>query len=135
MTKLPAGSATATATGAGAGAVSDYADAPAISVESSWVALIADRLGAVESDREFWLRRAALLDRMALAEEAEGGAWTVGEAVPVAVLTAEGAARRLVAYDGVHFGLSTRGADIATGADCREYVREEYRAWRLGALR
>ncbi|QKW07381.1 hypothetical protein HUT18_14285 [Streptomyces sp. NA04227] len=84
------------------------------------------RQPGTEPNREFWLRKAALLDRVALEEEATYSAQVAAKAVAVA----EEAARKFVEYDVAHFGLSRRGEELSTGADWREYVRQAYRAWR-----
>jgi hypothetical protein len=96
-----------------------YADAPPLDDELAWLRA---RTGGpqFEPSREFWLRQAALLDRLAL----QGGA------VPL-VLAALGAADRLVAHDVEHHGLSPRGHDLVAAEDHQAYVREEYRVWLL----
>lgn len=78
-------------------------------------------------DREFWIRKAALLDRIAL-QEVDTYA---PEVATSAVQTAEQAALRLVERDSANGLLSLRGADLASGPDHREYVREAYHAWSL----
>lgn len=105
-----------------------YAGAPGIIGEIGWVARQASghRLSS-ELGREFWLRKAAVLDRIALQEVATYAT----EVAASAVETAELAALRLIEYDTARRGLSTRGADLSAGLEHREYVREEYRAWSL----
>jgi hypothetical protein len=108
-----------------------YADAPSIISEIGWVTQQAAgrRLGS-ELGREFWLRKAALLDRIALQEAAP----YAPEVAATAIQTAEGAALGLIDYDSAHTGLSPRGADLATDADRRDYVREQYSNWSLSQL-
>ncbi|OAR24221.1 hypothetical protein A8W25_17415 [Streptomyces sp. ERV7] len=106
-----------------------YENAPEIAREIGWVA---DRAAAGHPvdpavGREFWLREAALLDRIALQETAA----YAPESAVFAIRTAQEAARRLIAFDSVHSGLSCRGAELATDADRRDYVREQYRRWSL----
>ncbi|MFJ9479992.1 hypothetical protein ACIRRI_34145 [Streptomyces mirabilis] len=108
-----------------------YAEAPSITREISWVARTStDRPLGQEADREFWLRKAALLDRIALAEAATYAPPVSAEAASLA----GNAARRLAEYDAAHSGLSPRGAELVTDTDHREYVREQYREWSLTQL-
>ncbi|MDT3395223.1 hypothetical protein RKE29_00910 [Streptomyces sp. B1866] len=105
-----------------------YADAPKIAAEISWVARAAvARPFGQEPDREFWLRKAALLDRIALEE----GATYAPEVAAEAVQAAAQAAWQFVRYDAEHHGLSLRGADLVTDEDYRAHVRDAYREWRL----
>lgn len=104
-----------------------YALAPSIIREIGWTAqTAADKPFGMNLGREYWLRKAALLDRIALLDEEDG---VTGDAVEVA---AE-AARRLIAYDrdceGNHHGAPYRPEHPATGADPRGYVRQEYAHW------
>ncbi|MEU2505996.1 hypothetical protein ABZ621_14930 [Streptomyces sp. NPDC007863] len=94
-----------------------YADAPPLGDELAW---LRTRAGGpdFESDREFLLRQAALLDRLA-----------IESAVGPLVRTALGAAGRLVAHDVERHGLSRRGHDLVAAEDHQAYVREEYRVW------
>lgn len=90
-----------------------YALAPSIVREIGWTANeAASRPFGKEMNREFWLRKAAVLDRIALVNGDEG--------VPndAAELAAD-AARRLI------------DLDRATGfdSDPRSYVRNAYAAW------
>ncbi|WP_159783984.1 hypothetical protein [Streptomyces sp. NHF165] len=77
--------------------------------------------------REFWLRKVALLDRIALSE-AETYA---PEDAAAAVETAEEAAGRLADFDHTHY--TTRGPIKPLlnppGRSYRPYVRQEYLAW------
>ncbi|OII67462.1 hypothetical protein [Streptomyces sp. CC77] len=107
-----------------------YTDAPRILSEIAWVAEAAMGRPA-DDDREFRLRKAALLDRIALEETAT----YAPEVAAKAVATADEAARRFVAYDVARTGHSQRALDVATADDCRDYVREQYRAWSLARLR
>ncbi|NBM17503.1 hypothetical protein [Streptomyces sp. GC420] len=103
-----------------------YANAPRILAEISWVAdQSAARRSASEPGREFWLRKAALLDRIALAETATYAPEVAAKAVSVA----EEGALALIEYDEEHRGLSRRALELVTGADCRTYVREQYGEW------
>ncbi|MEU7132944.1 hypothetical protein [Streptomyces sp. NPDC046261] len=79
----------------------------------------------VDQHREFWLRKAATLDRIALKGAAAYVPAVAGEAVEAAI----SAARQLVEYDIAHNGLSRKGHELVTGEDYREYVRQEYHAW------
>ncbi|MCH6161557.1 hypothetical protein [Streptomyces marispadix] len=91
-----------------------YAEAPSIEQEIAALAELSERH---EQDpalpRAFWLRKAALVDRIALAEAATYGP----ELAKSAIQAAEAATVQLIAYDAKH------------GA--REYVRNEYRTWSL----
>ncbi|MFH8785045.1 hypothetical protein [Streptomyces roseoverticillatus] len=112
-----------------------YAGAPRILSEIVWVlrqARAARSSGAdgTEQSREFWLRKAAVFDRIAMEEVATYAPQVAAKAVE----TAEAAARRLVEYDATHSGLSLRGSDVVTGEDCRAYVRREYHAWNRAQL-
>ncbi|MEV4501116.1 hypothetical protein [Streptomyces klenkii] len=104
-----------------------YAGAPRVPAEIIWVLrqVRATRSFGTAQGRDFWLRKAAVFDRIAIAEVAT----YAPQAAAKAVETAEAAARRLVEYDATHNGLSLRGSDIVTGEDCRVYVRREYHAW------
>lgn len=107
-------------------AADPYTGAPGIMAELCWV--IAQALCSPfdeERDREFWLRKAAALDRLAIDVAAKRTRQGAAEEVELA----EKAARRLVEYDATHTGLSLRGSDVVTGEDCRAYVRREYRDW------
>jgi hypothetical protein len=108
-----------------------YAHAPSIVRE---IGLIADmsRLCSGAVPREFWLRKAALVDRIALNEVAT----YAPEVAAPAVRAAEAAAEQLLAYDekhGTHCGrfspdsLSPSGSTDGHGH--RAYVRQEYLAW------
>ncbi|WP_129306570.1 hypothetical protein [Streptomyces sp. L2] len=89
-----------------------YALAPSIISEIGWTArTAADRPSYDGQDREFWLRKAALLDRIALSNEADSDA---SDAVDLATR----AAQRLMELD-----------DTATIGDPRHYVRQQYARW------
>ncbi|MEW2631184.1 hypothetical protein AB0903_05890 [Streptomyces sp. NPDC048389] len=89
-----------------------YTLAPGITSEIGWTANAArTRPSFTPSDREYWLRKAALLDRITLADEAVGMDSDAG-------LLATDAARRLIDLDGAH------DAD-----DPRAYVRQQYAHW------
>ncbi|MEU4968491.1 hypothetical protein [Streptomyces smyrnaeus] len=105
-----------------------YANAPRITREMSWVAgAAADREFGVPMGREFWLRKAALLDRIAL-DHVEKHAPEVAAAT---VETAEEAAGGLADFDHTHY--TTRGPIKPllnpSGRSYRPYVRQEYLAW------
>ncbi|MFJ7049766.1 hypothetical protein ACIQVC_41100 [Streptomyces sp. NPDC101112] len=86
-----------------------YADAPSISSEIGWTArFLADAECFTELGREFYLRKAALLDRIALLDEP-------GALGAAATETAEAAAVFLL-------GLDQPGAIC----DPRAYVRQQY---------
>ncbi|WP_030688372.1 hypothetical protein [Streptomyces globisporus] len=86
-----------------------YADAPSILDEIGWtVRTLADDPLTANTGREFWLRKAALLDRIALGDE-------VAPAVTDATVTALQAARQLMDFD-----------DAAVICDPRHYVRQQY---------
>ncbi|MFJ3141499.1 hypothetical protein ACIPJM_03420 [Streptomyces halstedii] len=91
-----------------------YAKAPGIVREIGWTAqAAADKPLGTTLGREFWLRKAALLDRIALAEEAEGRSRDVTGA-------AEHAAARLMDVD---------DDDTDVICDPRHYVRQQYALW------
>ncbi|WP_367320792.1 hypothetical protein [Streptomyces sp. HUAS ZL42] len=89
-----------------------YTLAPSIVSEIGWTArTAADRPFYDGLNREFWLRKAALLDRIALSNEADS---VTSDAVDVATK----AAHRLMDLDDVH-----------GSCDPRHYVRQQYAAW------
>ncbi|MBZ4321467.1 hypothetical protein [Streptomyces huiliensis] len=98
-----------------------YVNAPSIIAEIGWVA----RQRASEPDREFWLRKAAVFDRIAIKEAAN----YAPEVAASAIEAAGAAALQLVRYDAMHEGLSPRGLELVTADDHREYVRHAYLAW------
>lgn len=103
-----------------------YADAPSIIAEICWVAQQATRsIRGEQPTREFWLRKAAVLDRIA----AKGTDMYVPELAAETVETAVQAARRLVEYDATQSGLSLKGAELVTDQDHCEYVRHQYHEW------
>ncbi|MGW1845739.1 hypothetical protein [Streptomyces sp. NPDC001966] len=89
-----------------------YAQAPSILSEIGWIArAAADRPFGTEAGREFWLRKAALLDRIALGDE-------TAPAVDHAAEASTRAARRLMELDGT-----------TIICDPRHYVRQQYAHW------
>ncbi|MEV5779898.1 hypothetical protein AB0L42_02600 [Streptomyces sp. NPDC052287] len=89
-----------------------YALAPSIISEIGWTArTAADRPFLDVLNREFWLRKAALLDRIALSNEADS---VTGDATDLATR----AAQRLIELD-----------DTADVSDPRAYVRQQYARW------
>jgi hypothetical protein len=91
-----------------------YAQAPPIEREIAALAQLSERHSHERAlPREFWLRKAALVDRIALAETAAHGP----ELAKPAIRAAEAAAVQLIAYDAKHRN--------------REYVRHAYRVWSL----
>ncbi|MBT2369483.1 hypothetical protein J7E88_30460 [Streptomyces sp. ISL-10] len=89
-----------------------YALAPSIISEIGWTAgAVADKPFGEDIGREFWLRKAALLDHIALADEHEGIRSDAAE-------LATEAARRLVNADAA-----------AVTRDPRHYVRQQYAHW------
>ncbi|WP_327680182.1 hypothetical protein [Streptomyces sp. NBC_00467] len=104
-----------------------YALAPSIISEIGWTArTAADAARGTELGREFWLRKAALLDRVALSDESAG--YTSD---PTALATE--AARRLLAYDrdgnGCYRGTPYWPEHPQSEANPRAYVRQEYAHW------
>ncbi|MFD7697523.1 hypothetical protein [Streptomyces sp. NPDC059805] len=104
-----------------------YALAPSLIREIGWAArTAADRPFGENLGREFWLRKAALLDRIALRAEEDG---TPGDADEVATE----AACRLIEHDregeGDYHGAPYWPEHPATAADPRGYVRQEYAHW------
>ncbi|OIJ69673.1 hypothetical protein [Streptomyces mangrovisoli] len=104
-----------------------YALAPSIVSEIGWIAKTAacKPFGEVLM-REYWLRKAAALDRIAVGDEAEGITGDAGE-------VATEAARQLIAHDfgsegGCH-GAPYRPDDPDATANPRGYVRQEYAQW------
>ncbi|MET7756599.1 hypothetical protein ABZT27_18095 [Streptomyces sp. NPDC005389] len=86
-----------------------YKGAPSILDEIGWtVRTLADDPLTANTGREFWLRKAALLDRIALGDE-------VAPAVTDATGAAIQAARQLMDFD-----------DAAVICDPRHYVRQQY---------
>ncbi|MEU9776831.1 hypothetical protein [Streptomyces sp. NPDC047968] len=91
-----------------------YAQAPSVISEIGWTAQAArDMRNGEQDEREFFLRKAALLDRIALDDEKAGAH---GDACDLA----RQAGRRLMDLD---------GADEAAACDVRDYVRQQYAAW------
>ncbi|WP_055711301.1 hypothetical protein [Streptomyces torulosus] len=89
-----------------------YALAPSIISEIGWTArTAADRPIYDGLNRQFWLRKAALLDRIALSDEPDSVA---NDAADLATR----AAQRLMELD-----------DTAVICDPRHYVRQQYAAW------
>ncbi|MFG2552480.1 hypothetical protein [Streptomyces sp. NPDC048581] len=89
-----------------------YALAPSIVSEIGWTAQAAtDKPFGTRLPSDFWLRKAALLDRMALRDEADH---IPGDAAEVA----NEAAERLMSLD-----------DTAVICDPRHYVRQQYAHW------
>ena len=104
-----------------------YALAPSITSELGWTAYHAvGRPTGALLGREFWLRRAAVLDRIALGDEVESVFRDACEA-------ATDAARRLIEFDrsgeGDYHGAPYWPDHPGTTADPRRYVRQEYAHW------
>ncbi|RDG36477.1 hypothetical protein [Streptomyces corynorhini] len=109
-------------------ATTAYEDAPSIVTEIAWVTrATTDRFLGQKPDREFWLRKAAVLDRIAIEESALYAPEVAAAAVSTSVL----AARRLVEADVTYSGLSLKGSELVTDDDHRDYVRRAYRQWLL----
>jgi hypothetical protein len=104
-----------------------YERAPGIIAEISWVTAQSGSFIGIEPDREFWLRKAAVFDRIAV----KGASMYVPRQTTDVVETAVEAARALVRYDIAHRGLSLKGAELVTDEDHREYVRHQYHEWCL----
>ncbi|RST19127.1 hypothetical protein E2C00_20875 [Streptomyces sp. WAC05374] len=89
-----------------------YALAPSIISEIGWTArTAADKPFYDGLNREFWLRKAALLDRIALSDEADS---VTSDAADLSTR----AAQRLMELDGT-----------AVICDPRRYVRQQYAHW------
>ncbi|MER5469815.1 hypothetical protein [Streptomyces sp. NPDC002685] len=89
-----------------------YVLAPSIISEIGWTArAAADRPFFDALNREFWLRKAALLDRIALSDDADS---VTSDATDLATR----AAQRLMELD-----------DTAVASDPRQYVRQQYAHW------
>lgn len=89
-----------------------YATAPSIISEIGWTArTAADKPFGTSLGRDFWLRKAAVLDRIGLSHEFDGHG---GDAAEVA----NEAALRLMDID-----------DAAVICDPRHYVRQQYALW------
>ncbi|MFH9215935.1 hypothetical protein [Streptomyces globisporus] len=112
-----------------------YTLAPSITSEITWVAYTARDFGHLTSPREYWLRKAAVFDRIALTEQQR--TFTVaGSATTDADATAADTARRLLAIDHAA-GLGPSG--YANGPyppdhpdsthNPRGYIRQEYALW------
>ncbi|ALV34812.1 hypothetical protein [Streptomyces sp. CdTB01] len=104
-----------------------YALAPSIVREIGWTAqTVADKPFGKDLGREFWLRKAALLDRIALRDEEDGVHSDASE-------VATEAAHRLVEYDrdgeGDYHGAPYWPEYPTTTAEPRGYVRQEYAHW------
>ncbi|MCX4434507.1 hypothetical protein [Streptomyces mirabilis] len=107
-----------------------YATAPGITYEIAWTASTArtatENPHRGDVDREYWLRKAALLDRIALEYEAEGVRNDTDE-------VAANAARQLIEADqngeGNYSGDPYWPEHPATLAHPRGYVRQEYAVW------
>ncbi|WP_328872868.1 hypothetical protein OHT76_23710 [Streptomyces sp. NBC_00287] len=85
-----------------------YALAPSIVSEIGWTAqTAADKPFGTRLPRDFWLRKAALLDRIALQDVGDDAAETANEA-----------AERLMSLD-----------DAGVICDPRHYVRQQYAHW------
>ncbi|MEV8307778.1 hypothetical protein AB0P36_10550 [Streptomyces flavidovirens] len=90
-----------------------YATAPSIISEIGWTARAAtDKPFGHEIGREFWLRKAAVLDRIALQDENDG---IHGDACALA----RQAGQRVMDMD----------AAVCTTCDVRAYVRQQYAEW------
>ena len=110
--------------------VDAYAGAPSVVREIGWVADQAANRRVAEIGREYWLRKAALVDRIALDQLEELG----GEAAANAAEAADHAALRLIEFDedptrGGHGPGSLRFSDALVGAGRRTYVRQQYLTW------
>lgn len=104
-----------------------YAEAPSIVREIGYVAdQAANRALGQPMGREFWLRKAAVLDRIALADEAEG---THEDASDVAAQ----AGLKFVQFDGDgigdYYGVPFWAEHPEAHARPRGYVRQEYAHW------
>ncbi|MEU1627354.1 hypothetical protein ABZ746_18910 [Streptomyces sp. NPDC020096] len=103
-----------------------YANAPSIDQEIGWtVHTIAEAECFTALDREFYLRKAALLDRIALVDEPDlfSDATEAAEAAAVVLLDTDKSAGGR--YHGRHYWPE----HPAAGANPRGYVRQEYADW------
>ncbi|WP_028815303.1 hypothetical protein [Streptomyces flavidovirens] len=90
-----------------------YATAPSIISEIGWTAQAAtDKPRGWKLERDFWLRKAAVLDRIALQDESDG---IHGDACALA----RQAGQRVMDMD----------AAVCTTCDVRPYVRQQYAQW------
>ncbi|MFB8136372.1 hypothetical protein [Streptomyces mirabilis] len=98
-----------------------YATAPSITGEIGWTAgTAADKPFGEDLDREYWLRKAALLDRIALDYEADGAHHHTAD-------IATKAARQLIEIDYGSDPYWPEHPDMLTHP--RGYVRQEYARW------
>lgn len=106
-----------------------YADAPRTLAEVSWLfGAEKEQIFGRPMGREFWLRKAALFDRIALAEERK-----FPDSVDArSKAAAEGAAFQLATFDYDHRTGSAPGSALSFCPDptYRPYVRQEYARWR-----
>ncbi|GHJ36037.1 hypothetical protein [Streptomyces sp. TS71-3] len=104
-----------------------YADAPSIVSEIGWIAATANDPDRRPMEREFWLRKAAVLDRIAVYEAETYGLASAAEAGQVAEL----AACRLAELDYGDRADTTFGPPRTCGDQPRrQYVRLAYLTWR-----
>ncbi|MEU2873506.1 hypothetical protein ABZ769_30615 [Streptomyces olivoreticuli] len=105
-----------------------YATAPDVASEIGWIARTTAEPDDEEMDREYDLRKAALLDRIALRTEPD-------EPHPNATEAAAAAALWLMDSDkwqgGGYSGIPYRPGSPEAEANPRGYVRQEYAAWLL----
>ncbi|MGW2186593.1 hypothetical protein [Streptomyces sp. NPDC001719] len=105
-----------------------YATAPSIVSEIGWITRAAAEPDDEERDREYDLRKAALLDRIDLRAEP-------GESHPDATTAADAAALWLVDTDKWQGGYSStpyQPVSPEAEANPRGYVRQEYARWLTG---
>ena len=96
-----------------------YAAAPSITSEIGWTAwTVAHTPCGEDMDREYWLRKAALLDRIALADYFDEDDSDRPDVQTARHLAAVDAARHLMEVD-----------DAAVICDPRVYVRQQYATW------
>lgn len=112
-----------------------YSGAPSVVREIGWVADQAANARVREIGREYWLRKAALVDRIALSQLEERGEESAVDATEIA----DAAALRLIECDedparGGHGPGSLRFSDALVGAGRRAYVRQQYLTWRRGRV-
>ncbi|MEU7485042.1 hypothetical protein [Streptomyces sp. NPDC042319] len=115
--------------------VDTYAEAPHLLAEMTWITdQVATHASGMRLSREFWLRKAALLDRLAMREAEEVG---IPGATAEADILAARAAHRLAQYDRERGGgpFATSNGPIPPDSPLwdpsyRPYVRQEYAAWR-----
>lgn len=105
-----------------------YATAPGIANEIEWLTRTAADLECDEVDREYALRKAATLDRIALRDELDEPQGDATEDAVAAALWLMDTDKAESGYSGIPY---RPGSPEAEANPCG-YVRQEYRAWITG---